>query len=36
MEINKQGVGYGLTNSKDMTKFKNSNDTRIKVVEGKK
>ena len=36
MEINKQGVGNGLTTSKDISKFKNASDTRVKVIEGKK
>lgn len=36
MEINKQGISAGYTNSKDLSKFKDSNDTRVKVIEGKK
>ena len=36
MEINKQGLSAGYTNPKDVSKFKDSNNTRVKVVEGKK
>lgn len=36
MEINKQGISAGYTNSKDISRFKDANDTRVKVVEGKK
>lgn len=36
MAINKQGVGHGLTNAKEISRFKDANDTRVKVVEGKK
>lgn len=36
MAINKQGVGCGLTNSKDISRFKDASDTRVKVVEGKR
>lgn len=36
MQINKQGLSAGYTNSKDLSRFKDANDTRVKVVQGKK
>ena len=35
-EINKRGVSSGLTTAKDISRFKDGSDIRVKVVEGKR